>query len=316
MSDKTMKAVRYHEHGGPEVLKFEDAPIPEPGPDEVLIRVAASTVNPADALLRSGFTRGMQIPLPMIPGMEYSGIIEKCPDGHFKQGEKVIAFPDKLKAGGCAEYAVTKSAYVGPAPKSIPLTDAAAYPAVATTAWQALFVHGDLKTGQRILITNAAGGVGAIAVQLAKWKGAYVIGTASERSFTVLKSFGVDEIIDYKNEKTTAKLTEKVDFIFNMSPVSQEEVTDLLPLVKEGGTFISGVMPADEDLAKQLGVAYTRMATMQTSDFFNSVTELIDSGLLKLHIAERYPLKELSKAHEKVGSVSGRMLIIVNSDLG
>ena len=100
-----------------------------------------------------------------------------------------------------------------------------------------------------------------------------------------------------------------------MSPASPEEVTDLLSFVKEGGTFVTGVMPADEELAKQLGVSYTRMATMQTSDFFNCVTELIDTGVVKLHIAERYPLRELSKAHEKIGTVSGRMLVVVNSDL-
>lgn len=256
----------------------------------------------------------LPLELPFIPNMDVSGVIEKIGESvkGLKVGDKVFALLDRTKNGGAAEYVVSKADDVALAPKNIHLQDAAVIPGSAMTAWQGLFDHGNLRSGQRILITAAAGGVGSFAVQLAKWKGAYVIGTASEKSFSTLQELGIDEIIDYKNELIEDKVTEKVDLIFNLAPIGLDEVTKLLHLIKEGGTLVSAKNPADESLAKELGVNAVRMAVQQNTKQLSQIAELVDEGYVKPFITERLPLSNLAAAHEKVGQTRGKVLILVN----
>jgi NADPH:quinone reductase-like Zn-dependent oxidoreductase len=162
------------------------------------------------------------------------------------------------------------------------------------------------------LITAAAGGVGSFAVQLAKWKGAYVIGTASEQSFPYLKELGIDEIIDYKNESIEDKVAEKVDVIFNLTPIASEDVTKLLHLLKQGGTLVTSLNPADENLAKELGVNAIRMAVQRNAEQLSQIATIVDAGHVKPFITERVPLRNLAAVHEKVGQTRGKVLIFVN----
>jgi NADPH:quinone reductase-like Zn-dependent oxidoreductase len=310
-----MKAVRYHQYGSVEVLRYEEAPTPDVSADEVLIKVAATAFNPADAMLRMGVMKDiLPLELPFIPNVDVSGVIEKIGESvnGFQFGDKVFAFLDMTKNGAAAEYVVCKANDVALAPKNIDLQDAAALPGGAMTAWQGLFDHGNLQSGQRVLITAAAGGVGSIAVQLAKWKGAYVIGTASEESISALQDLGIDEIINYKNELIEEKLTEKVDLIFNLSPLSSEEVTKLLLLLKDGGTLVSAYNPADEDVAKNLGVHVVRMGVQRNAEQLSQIADIVDQGYVKPFITERLVLKELTAVHEKVGQTRGKILLLVN----
>jgi NADPH:quinone reductase-like Zn-dependent oxidoreductase len=310
-----MKAVRYHQYGAVEVLRYEEAPTPDVSADEVLIKVSATAFNPADAMLRMGVMKDiLPLELPFIPNVDVSGVIEKmgASVNGFQLGDKVFAFLDMTKNGAAAEYVVCKANDVALAPKNIDLQDAAALPGGAMTAWQGLFDHGNLQSGQRVLITAAAGGVGSIAVQLAKWKGAYVIGTASAESISALQDLGIDEIINYKNELIEEKLTEKVDLIFNLSPLSSEEVTKLLLLLKDGGTLVSAFNPADESVAKDLGVHLVRMGVQRNAEQLSQIADIVDQGQVKPFITERLPLKELAAVHEKVGQTRGKVLLLVN----
>ncbi|MEK3982876.1 NADP-dependent oxidoreductase [Paenibacillus sp. FSL K6-3166] len=310
-----MKAVRYHQYGAVEVLRYEEAPTPDVSADEVLIKVAATAFNPADAMLRMGVMKDiLPLELPFIPNVDVSGVIEKIGESvnGFQFGDKVFAFLDMTKNGAAAEYVVCKADDVALAPENIDLQDAAALPGGAMTAWQGLFDHGNLQSGQRVLITAAAGGVGSISVQLAKWKGAYVIGTASEESISALQDLGIDEIINYKNELIEEKLTEKVDLIFNLSPLSSEEVTKLLLLLKDGGTLVSAYNPADEDVAKNLGVHVVRMGVQRNAKQLSQIADIVDQGHVKPFITERLALKELAAVHEKVGQTRGKILLLVN----
>lgn len=309
-----MKAVRFHQYGGADVLQYEEAPIPTINADEVLIKVAATAFNPADAMIRMGALKDfLTLELPFTPNVDVSGIIEQIGESvtGLNVGDKVFSFLDMTRNGAAAEYVVSKVADVALAPKTIDLTDAAAIPSGAMTAWQGLFDLGKLQAGQRVLITAAAGGVGSFAVQLAKWKGAYVIGTASENSFASLKELGIDQIINYKNEVVEDKITDKVDLIFNLSPLSPEEVTKMMYILKTGGTLVTAVNPADEGVAQELGVHAVRMAVKRNAEQLSQIAGLVDNGAVTPFITERYPLSKLGSVHERMGQMRGKVLLTV-----
>src|SRR5258705_1559437 len=202
---QSMKAVQVHSYGAQEVLRFEDPPRQAPESGELLIKIHAASVNAIDWKARAGYLKDVfPLPLPYIPGWDVSGIVEAIGPGvtQFKKGDQVYVVPDgaRIGKGTYAEYVVVKETEAALKPKSIDHIHAAAIPVVALTAWQALFDQAGVSTGQKVLIHGAAGGVGSIAVQIAKWKGAHVIGTASGRNQGLLRELGVGEPIDY--EKT------------------------------------------------------------------------------------------------------------------
>jgi NADPH:quinone reductase-like Zn-dependent oxidoreductase len=213
-----MKAVRIHDYGAPEVLCYEDAPIPEPGPRQVRVRVHAAGVNPADRQIRAGLRFRLEQPFAFIPGCEVSGTVEQCGAevATLAVGDAVYGMLGLL-GGGYAEYVVAAADNLGRKPASLDHMHAAALPVAALTAWDALFEVGGLVAGQKVLIHAAAGGVGHIAVQLAKWRGAHVIGTASAGNAAFLRDLGVDEIIDYR---TTAfeSVVREVDVVVDAIP--------------------------------------------------------------------------------------------------
>ena len=214
---QNMKAVRMHHYGGADVLRFENAPRPEPGDGELLIRVHAAAVHPVDWKIREGnLTARLAYPLPFIPGWDVSGTVAAAGPGvtKFQKGNEVFSRPDIARNGAYAEYIVVRESEVALKPKSVDDLHAAAIPLAALTAWQGLFEIGGLRAGQRILIHGASGGVGNFAVQLAKWTGAHVIGTASRRNQSFLRELGVDEPIDY--EKTRFEdVVHEVDVVFD-----------------------------------------------------------------------------------------------------
>ena len=200
----TMKAVRFHSYGGPEVLVYEDAPKPEPAAGEVLVKVHATSVNPIDWKIRAGHLKGFRdYPLPFILGWDVSGVVESVGPGvtGFKPGDEVYGFPDASRNGAYAEYIAVKETKLAHKPTSLDHIHSAAIPLAGLTAWQALFDTAGLTAGQKVLIQAAAGGVGHFAIQFAKLKDLYVAGTASGRNQEYLKQLGCDLPINYETTR-------------------------------------------------------------------------------------------------------------------
>lgn len=312
-----MHAIRVHAYGNSEKMHYENVLMPKIEADEVLIKVSATAFNPLDHLIRMGVVQeAFPHKLPYIPNVEVSGTIAQVGASvkQFKAGEPVFAFLNIISNGAAAEYVATKAEYVSSAPKKINLAESAAIPVGALTAWQALFDHGKLKSGQRILIAGAAGGVGTFAVQLAKWKGAHVIGTASQSSFEMLQSLGIDEIIDYNEELVEDRIEEKtLDLIFNLSPEGTTEVSNWLHLLREGGTFVSVTSPADEEVAKPLHVKVVNVQVKQSGEQLSEIAALVDEGVLKPVISEKVKLKDLPELHHRaeVGTIRRKVLVTV-----
>src|SRR5947199_4127165 len=198
-ANPTMKAIVVHEYGGPEVLKYEGRPRPEPKEDQILVRVIAAGVNPVDDASRSEkYAKFFGITLPFIPGYDIAGVVEKTGANitKFKAGDSVYAYLNLKDGGGYAEYAVATEVEAAPKPKSISFVEAAAVPVVALTAWQALIDTAKLSAGQTILIHGGAGGVGSLAIQIAEEVGAKVIATAATRSQDLLKHTGAAVAVD------------------------------------------------------------------------------------------------------------------------
>lgn len=313
-----MKAVRFHNYGGPEVLCYEDAPIPEPGPREVRIRVHAAGVNPADRQIRAGLRFRLEKPFAFIPGCEVSGIVEKlgAKVTALKVGDEVYG----MLGGGYAEYAVAATEKLGRKPASLDHVHAAALPVAALTAWDALFNVGGLVAGQKVLIHAAAGGVGHIAVQLAKWRGAQVIGTASAGNEAFLRKLGVDEFINYRTT-TFESVVREVDVVVDAIPREADNSTDVLAretmarswaVLRDGGIQVSiCANPVPGPGAAQRGLRGAHADAQPGNDVLNRVTHLVDEGKLRPDVGTILPLREARRAHELIqtGHTRGKIVL-------
>ena len=315
-----MKAIRYHEYGGPEVLCYEDAPIPKPGPGDVLVRVHAAGVNPADRQIRAGLRFRLDKPFAFIPGCEVSGVVERtgADVAEFAVGDEVFGMSGF--GGGHAEYVVATTGKLGRKPTSLDHVRAAALPVAALTAWDALFEVGGLVAAQRVLIHAAAGGVGHIAVQLAKWRGAQVIGTASARNEMFLRQLGVDMFIDYR---TTAfeSVVRDVDVVLDLIPREADDATDALAretmdrswaVLRDGGILVSicaQPTPGPDAVARDLRGAYAR--AKPGTDLLNRIADLADDGKVTPDVGTVLPLREARKAHELIqtGHTCGKIVL-------
>jgi NADPH:quinone reductase-like Zn-dependent oxidoreductase len=300
MSDEkkdTMKAVRIHAYGGPEVLVYEDVARPEAAAGEVLIRVHAAGVNPADWKTRSGPARPGAM-LPMILGWDVSGTVEALgPEvTEFHEGDAVYGMIRFPQAGATyAEYVTAPVSQIAHKPAKIDHIHAAAVPLAGLTAWQALFEKAHLTAGQTILILGAAGGVGHLAVQLAKSQGAYVSGTASTRNIEFLHRIGVDQAIDYT---TTALETavHNVDVVFDT--VGRETRERSLRVIKQGGTLVSIVFGRSSAEQAVAGVNVQGMLVQPNAAQLAQIARLIDAGKVHITVDTVLPLANARKAHE------------------
>jgi NADPH:quinone reductase-like Zn-dependent oxidoreductase len=300
-----MKAVRFHEYGGPEVLRYEDVEQPAPGAGQVRIRVAATSFNGVDANIRNGFMRGpIPVVLPHTPGIDVAGTVDALGDGvtDVAVGDRVIGFLPMTGAGAAAEYVIAPADVLTGAPRTIELADAAALPLVGLTAWQALFDHGKLTAGQRVLINGGGGAVGGYAVQLAKEIGAHVIATASPRSTDRVKAAGADEIIDHTGTDVTAAVTEPVDLVLNLAPVTPEQLAALVTLVRDGGALVSTTvwMPAPSD--DKRGVRGIDLFVRSDADQLADLAARVSTGELRVEVAQRVALADLPALHAQAGS--------------
>jgi NADPH:quinone reductase-like Zn-dependent oxidoreductase len=318
---QTMKAIRIHNYGGPEVLHYEDAPRPKPQAGEVLVRVLAAGVNPIDWKVREGHMKDFwPHKFPLIPGWDLSGVVEAvgpglAAAGPFKKGDEVYSVPDASRDGAYAEYIVVRESELALKPKSLHHVRAAAVPLAAVTAWQALFDAGQLKRGQRVLIHGGSGGVGHVAVQLAKWKGAHVLATASTKSQELLRELGADEPIDYTKQKFE-DVARDVDLVLDL--IGGETQERSWSVLKKGGVLLSLVQPPSVEKAKALGVRAAFVAGHPSGAQLAEIAKLIDSGEMKPVIDRILPLSEVSRAHElsKSGHAHGKIVLRISNGNG
>jgi NADPH:quinone reductase-like Zn-dependent oxidoreductase len=310
---RIMKAIRIHNHSGPEVLLYEEAPRPQLGEGEVLIRVHAAGVNPLDSKVRAGELKGViQHKLPLILGWDVSGVVEEVGAGvsQFKTGDEVFAMADPTRDGAYADYIAVREATIAMKPESLYHVRAAATPLSALAAWRSLFDLGHLQSGQRILIHGGSGGVGHFAVQLAKWKGAYVIATASTKNHELLRKLGADETIDYTTHKFE-EVAEKVDLVIDT--IGGETQERSWRVLKKGGALISLVQPPSEQKARQFGVRGMMCSVQPDGAQLSKIAKLIDSAKLKPIIDRILPLSEARRAHELTqnGHIRGKIVLRV-----
>jgi NADPH:quinone reductase-like Zn-dependent oxidoreductase len=309
-AQSSMKAIVIHQNGGPEVLKYGDAPRPQPKDDEILIRVMAAGVNPVDVFIREGRFHAAGRGLPLILGMDVAGLVEEAGGKvtRFKKGDAVYAYLSLEEQGGYAEFVVTKEDHAALKPKSIDFEHAAAIPLAATTAWQALVDKAGLKADQTVLIHGGSGGVGTFAVQIAKARGAKVIATASAANQDLLKQLGVDQPIDYTTTKFE-DVVKDVDVVLN--GVRGDSLARSYGVVKKGGIIVSITGPPDPAELEKHDIRGTSFGAHPDAEILEDLAKLIDSKKITPIVSAVIPLAEAAKAHEQIASQHTRGKIVL-----
>jgi NADPH:quinone reductase-like Zn-dependent oxidoreductase len=297
-----MRAVLLSETGGPEVLRIEQLPTPEPADGELLIRVRAASINPIDWKQRRGLS---QKQLPAVLGNDISGTIEQSRADGFAEGEDVFGF---APSGGYAEFAVAPAGAIAKKPQGVSHAQAAALPVSGLTAWQALFDRGGLQSGQTLLVAGAAGGVGHLAVQFGKHAGARVIGTGSARNREFVLSLGADRYVDYTSEDV-AETVSDADVVFDT--VGGETTKTLVPAVREGGTIVVIAAAAPEAEAAERGARAELLVMTTNAEQLATIVELVAAGSVKVEIAGTFSLSQVAQAHElsEAGHTRGKLIL-------
>ncbi len=322
-----MKAVRIHEFGGPEVMKLEDLERPVPAAGEILIKVYASGVNPADWVIRNGgndFLRPL-LKLPLTLGWDAAGIVEETGSEvtDLKKGDEVYGVPNFPGNGSYAEYCAAKAGQFSLKPASLGFNEAAGVPLAALTAWTGIYHCGKLQAGQRILIHGASGGVGSFAVQFAKATGAYVIGIASAQNLDYLRELGADEVLDYKNQQFE-DLLQDIDLVFDAAPHRDNgERLRSVKVLKEGGILVSTNIdfPFNEEVEQALarkGATGELDAVQVRKDWLEDIARLIDDGKVKVVISKVFPLEQVAEAHRESETwhVRGKLILEIHKQNG
>lgn len=310
----TMRSIRQTALGGPDVLELAEVPRPVPGPTEVLVRVTAAGVNPVDWKTR---TRGGFLGQPPFTvGWDVAGVVGALGRGvtRFATGERVFGMPRfPYEAAAYAEYVTSPSRQLARTPESLSDVEAAALPLAGLTAWQALVETAHVQPGQRVLVLAAAGGVGHLAVQIAKARGAYVIGTARSTKHPFLKELGADETIDYTSEDVAERVRD-VDVVLDL--VGGESSRPALSTLRDGGIFIA--VPSASDIGQLLELAGDRVRVTgilvePDRTGLEALAGLVDSGALRVHVSHTFPLEQAARAHElgETGRTQGKLVLTV-----
>jgi NADPH:quinone reductase-like Zn-dependent oxidoreductase len=304
-----MKAVVAHEYGSPEVLKFEEVPRPDPNEGEVLVRVIASSVNPADPLTLSGkYAREFGTHLPLIPGYDVASVIEKTGANvtKLKVGDAVYGYP--TFGGSWADYVIVKDWEVAAKPKSLNFVEAAAVPMGALTAWQALVDVAKLEPGQTVLIHGGSGGVGGFAIQIAKARGARVIATASTANQDLLRQLGADVAVDYTKTKFE-DVAKDVDVV--LDPVGKDTLARSYDVIKKGGIVMSLVARPDPAELKKHGIRGAGISVHPDAEDFTEIAQLIDAGKIKPIVTQVLPLSEAIAAQQQAATHHTRGKVVL-----
>ena len=304
-----MKAVRIHRFGGPEVLQLDEIAMPAAADGRLLIRVSAASVNPVDYKIREGgYPKVIELDLPVTLGRDVAGWLETA-GGGFKAGDAVYAHLDWAD-GGYGEYVLCAPSGIAAKPSTLDMVAAAAVPLAATTAWQGLFDHGQLKAGERVLIHGASGGVGAFAVQFARIAGAEVIATASSAEADRIAAYGAAKVIDHKAQKFEDEVHD-VDLVFDL--IGKDTQDRSFQTLKRGGRLISTVQEPDPAKAEAAGVTAKRFMAEPNAAQLAEIAKLIDSTQVQVTVAKVFTLGQASEAHRMLekGHPNGKIVLEV-----
>lgn len=308
---EVMRVVRQEALGPPEVLEVVHQPRPDPGPNEVLVKVHAASLNPTDWKHRAG--PGFVRKPPFVLGWDLSGVVVKTGIGvaRFQPGDEIFGLLSYPHGHGAhAEYVAAPARWFEAKPSSLSHVEAAALPLVSLTAWQALVENGGLQAGHRVLVHAGAGGVGHVAVQIAKSAGAHVIATASETKLAFVKGLGADEVIDYRTTDFAASLRD-VDLV--LDTIGGDTARRSLRVLRPGGIVVS-ILPVGSrnffEEAEELGVRAVRMLVDSSHAHLAEISRLVEAGL-RPSIAATYELEAAAEAHRagETGRTSGKIVL-------
>ena len=311
---ESMEVILVSKFGGTDVLELQKIPVPVPAEDEILIRVHAAAINPVDTSIRSGRATSLSgATLPYVPGFDVSGVVERkgSTSSPFNVGDEVFAMLDLRRGGGYSEYAIVKISEAALKPVSISHDEAASVPLVALTAWQALFDTANLEPGQTVLIHAGAGGVGSVAVQLAKWRGAQIIATASEYNHDFLRELGADVTVDYRTQRFEEFVNE-VDVV--LDPIGGDTQDRSIGLLKNGGSLVSIVGLTSTGRNPPTNVNVSSILVEARGDQLQQIADLITEDHLDPVVSYRFPLEDAQLAHEQSETRRTRGKIILNID--
>lgn len=309
-----MKAVKIYEYGNSGVFKYEDADMPKVEPEDVLVKVHYTSVNPFDWKVREGYVKQwIPLKLPAILGIDVAGTVEKIGSkvSGFKVGDKVISRADFITKGGSyAEYVAINEKNIAKAPKNIPMNEAAGIPVTGGTALIYLSDLIGLRKGQKLLVTGASGGVGTFAVQIAKSLGAYVIATTSKQNMELLKSLGADEVIDYKDGDFSKKV-KNVDAV--LDTVGGDTLAKSYTVLRKGGILATTAGQPDDELAKKYEITVKNKSVSADGKQLEELVKLVDSGKLKVILDSQFNLPQIKAASDlsQSGRAKGKIIIKV-----
>jgi NADPH:quinone reductase-like Zn-dependent oxidoreductase len=292
-----MKVVSIHSFGDPEVLQLEEQPTPTPAEGEVVIRVRAASVNPVDFKTRAGeYPMVKAESLPRVLGRDVAGKVEQCGASvhSWKPGADVYAMVDP-EHGGYAEYVALRADLCARQPKNVTATEAAAVPLAGLTAWQGLFDHGQLRAGQSVLIHGGAGGVGHLAIQLAKARGAHVATTVSQRDIDFARELGADIVIDYKAQRFEEMVSD-VDLVFDL--IGGEVQQRSFKVLNRGGALISTLAKPDENKLRERELRGLVFLAQPSGAQLTEITQLIEAGKVRPYVQATFKLEDVRRAHE------------------
>lgn len=305
-----MKAVRIHDFGGPDVVRFEELPTPTPKEDEILVRVCAASVNPVDHKTWEGkYPAVRRDALPFTLGRDISGMVERCGSAApgFRQGDAIYAMLEPQQ-GGFAEYVALKENEAAAKPMNLSHAEAAAVPLAALTAWQGLFDNGNLQAGQRVLIHGGAGGVGHFAIQFAKVAGANVLTTVANKDCAFARELGADEAIDYKAQRFE-ELMQDIDLVFDL--VGGETQQRSWSILRTGGTLVSTLGQPPRDMASKFGIRALGYQAQPNAEQLTAIADLIDARRVRPVIAATYPFMQIAEAEksQETGHPRGKIVL-------
>ena len=306
-----MKAAVIREYGA--AIEISDVPQPALLADSVLIEVHAASVNPVDGIVQAGYLKEMMpITFPFTMGFDVSGVVVEVGDqvSKFKIGDEVFSRPNGMQAGTIAEYAVIKEEELAIKPSNISHQEAASIPLVGLTAWQAMVTKGNLQKGQKILIHAGSGGVGTLAIQMAKHLGAEVATTTSAVNAEMVKNLGADVVIDYKTQKFEEELSD-YDLVFDM--MGGEIIEKSFKILKKGGCLVSIKGEDSKGLAKQYGVRFEAFFMWPSGEMLSQLAQLISDGALKPVIDRTFSIDQVQEAYGYLqgGRAKGKIVIQV-----
>ncbi len=310
-----MRAAQINRYGGKEAVQnVTDAVKPQPGADQVLVEVRAAAVNPFDLKVREGLIQGAPLTIPGTLGGDVAGVVAGLGEGvsGFQLGQAVFGQANAMSGeGSFAEFTPVKTNSLAAKPASLDFVNAAALPLTSVSAYQALVEHANLQAGQKVLIHGGAGGIGSIAIQLAKYLGAQVATTASAADAAYVKDLGAYEVIDYTSQDFVT-MSRDYDVVYDT--VGGETLTKSLQVLKPGGVLVSMMsVEGIADLAKQRGVTAIGQVTKVTTAKLTRIAQLVDEGLLTVHVDKVFPLDQAAAAleHQKTGHPKGKVVLLV-----